>query len=191
MLWLLILSLFVFVILYMVTTVLIGVWIYRDAKKRDMDAILWTLLAILLPSYIGVIVYFASRTKEKIYVCPRCGCNVKEDYVFCPECALQFKRKCKSCGLICEERWSSCPRCATELEHLIYPTAKPFEKKDHLIRNIVLLIVANIVMFIGVFAGSFAALLNNPDFIEEFQMPYIEEFDDFGIYAGKIDIDLR
>ena len=104
---------------------------------------------------------------------------------------MQFKRKCKSCGLICEERWSSCPRCASELEHLIYPTAKPFEKKDHLIRNIVLLIVANIVMFIGVFAGSFAALLNNTDFIEEFQMPYIEEFDDFGIYAGKIDIDLR
>ena len=65
---LLILSLFAFVVLYIVTTVLIGVWIYKDAQKRGMDALLWTLLAILLPSYIGVIVYFVSRSKEKVYI---------------------------------------------------------------------------------------------------------------------------
>lgn len=191
MLWLLILSVFAFVILYMVTTVLIGVWIYRDAKKRDMDAVLWTLLAILLPSFIGVIVYFASRTKEKLYSCPRCGGRVKEDYAFCPKCSLQFKRKCKSCGLTCDERWTACPRCSEALEPIAYPLAKPLEQKDHLIRNIVLLVVANIIMFAGVLTGTFVFLFNNPDLIEEFQMPYTEEFDDFGIYTGKIDIDLR
>ncbi|MBR3589124.1 MAG: zinc ribbon domain-containing protein [Clostridia bacterium] len=188
---LLILSLFAFAVLSIVTTILIGVWIYRDAKKRDMDAVLWTLLAILLPSFIGVIVYFASRSKEKLYVCPRCGGSVKEDYVHCPTCALQFKRKCTSCGLTCDEKWRKCPRCSNELDPIAYPLAKPFEKKDHLIRNIVLLIVANIVMFFGVFIGSFVTLFNNPDFVEEFQVPYIEEFDEFGIYAGKFDVDLR
>ena len=188
---LLILSLFAFVVLYIVTTVLIGVWIYKDAQKRGMDALLWTLLAILLPSYIGVIVYFVSRSKEKVYICPRCGSNVKEDYALCPVCALQFKRKCNVCGLACDEKWHNCPRCSSELEPIAYPMAKPIEQKDHLIRNIVLLIVANIVLFIGIFVGSFVTLFNNAEFIiDDFQVPYIEDFDDF-VYPGKFDFDVK
>lgn len=186
---LVILLMFLFVVLSIVTTILIGVWIYKDAKKRDMDATLWTLLAILIPSYIGVIVYFASRDKEKLYVCPRCGGKVKKDYAVCPTCSLPLKRQCQQCGLPCETTWHNCPRCSSQLEPLAYPLAKPVEQKDHLIRNIVLLVVANIVAFIGLFAGTVAFVFNNADVvIDDFPFPYIEGFDDYEIYPGSIEI---
>ena len=178
--------------LYFISTILIGIWIYKDAKKREMDAVLWTLLALFLPSYIGVIVYFASRSKEKLYVCPQCGSDIRGNYSACPICALQFKRQCTSCGLICDEKWNNCPRCSSRLTPMIYPLAKPIEKKDHLIRNIVLLIVANIVLFLGVFVGSFVMLFKNADVtIDDFQIPYIEGFDDFEIYPGEIYFDMK
>lgn len=183
-----IILMFVFSILSIVSTVLIAVWIYKDAKKRDMEAVLWTLLAVLLPSYIGVIVYFVSRSNEKTYVCPRCRGSVKQDYSVCPVCGLPLKRKCTQCGLDCNDTWHNCPRCSNELEPIAYPLSKPVEEKDHLVRNIVLLVVANIIMFIGLFAGMTVYLINNPDInIEEFQTPYIEGFDDFEIYTENVD----
>lgn len=177
---LVILLMFLFIILSIVSTVLIAVWIYKDAKKRDMEAGLWALLAIILPSYIGVIIYFVSRSSEKRYVCPRCRGSVQKDYAVCPTCGLLLKRKCTHCGLNCENTWHNCPRCSNELEPIAYPVSNPVEEKDHLIRNIVALIVANIVVFIGLFVGSFAYLFNNADInIENFQTPYIEEFEGF------------
>lgn len=41
--------------------VLIGVYVYRDAKRRNMNALLWTLIAILAPSLIGFIIYLFVR----------------------------------------------------------------------------------------------------------------------------------
>ena len=184
---LVILLMFLFIILSIVSTVLIAVWIYKDAKKRDMEAGLWALLAIVLPSYIGVIIYFVSRNSEKRYVCPRCRGSVQKDYAVCPTCGLLLKRKCTHCGLNCENTWHNCPRCSNELEPIAYPLSGPVEEKDHLIRNIVALIVANIVVFIGLFVGSFVYLFNNADInIEDFQTPYIDEFEGFVIETEYI-----
>ncbi|MBE6755075.1 MAG: zinc ribbon domain-containing protein [Ruminococcaceae bacterium] len=175
------------------TTVLTAVWVYKDAKKRNMDAIMWTLLAVLIPSYIGLIIYLVSRQKEKLYVCPRCGGDVKTDYAVCPTCTLPLRRQCPQCGLACEETWHNCPRCSAVLEPMMYPMAKPQEKKDHLVRNIVLLIVANIVAVIALYASIFAFAFNNPEvfYEDEFNMPYTEEYDEFDIYPGSFDFDVK
>ena len=44
-------------------------YIYADAKRRGMNALLWTLLAMLLPKPIGFIAYFLLRG--------RCRCRVR------------------------------------------------------------------------------------------------------------------
>lgn len=44
-------------------SVVIGVLIYRDAQARQMDPpILWALVAALVPSFIGLIIYFIVRS---------------------------------------------------------------------------------------------------------------------------------
>lgn len=191
-----IIMIFLFLLIFglgVTTTVLTAVWVYKDAKKRNMDAVMWTVLAVLIPSYIGLIIYLVSRQKEKLYVCPRCGGDVKTDYAVCPTCTLPLRRQCPQCGLACEETWHNCPRCSAELEPMMYPLAKPQEKKDHLVRNIVLLIVANIVAVIALYASIFAFALNNPEafYEEEFNMPYTEEYDEFDIYPGNFEFDVK
>ena len=45
--------------------ILLAVWVYRDAKKRSMEATLWLLL-VLLTGFIGLIVYLIVRREHPI-----------------------------------------------------------------------------------------------------------------------------
>jgi heme/copper-type cytochrome/quinol oxidase subunit 2 len=45
--------------------ILLAVWVYRDAKKRGMEATLW-LLVVLLTGFIGLIVYLIVRREHPI-----------------------------------------------------------------------------------------------------------------------------
>jgi len=45
--------------------ILLAVWVYRDAKKRGMEATLWLLL-VLLTGFIGLIVYLIVRRDHPI-----------------------------------------------------------------------------------------------------------------------------
>ena len=58
-----ILLLFVFLALLTVP-ILIGVYVYRDARRRGMNAVLWTLIAVAAPALIGFIIYLLVRGKE-------------------------------------------------------------------------------------------------------------------------------
>lgn len=43
--------------------ILIAVFVYRDAKKRqDCDPVLWALVAALVPSLIGLVIYLLVRS---------------------------------------------------------------------------------------------------------------------------------
>ena len=37
--------------------IMIGVYVYRDAKRRGMNAMAWTLIAVVAPALIGFIIY--------------------------------------------------------------------------------------------------------------------------------------
>lgn len=50
----------VLVIVYYIIGILIAVWVYKDAKKRDMNAAVW-LLIVLLTGCIGCIIYLVVR----------------------------------------------------------------------------------------------------------------------------------
>ncbi|TKJ22930.1 MAG: hypothetical protein CEE42_12470 [Promethearchaeota archaeon Loki_b31] len=43
-----------------IISLLIAIWVYKDAKKRDMNAPVW-LLIVLLTSCIGCIIYLVVR----------------------------------------------------------------------------------------------------------------------------------
>jgi len=54
------LILIVLVVVYYIIGILIAVWVYKDAKKRDMNAAVW-LLIVLLTGCIGCIIYLVVR----------------------------------------------------------------------------------------------------------------------------------
>lgn len=37
--------------------IMIGIYVYRDAQSRSMNATLWTLVAVFAPGLIGLIIY--------------------------------------------------------------------------------------------------------------------------------------
>ena len=65
--------LFMLMIIVALLPLLIGVYVYRDAKRRGMNAALWTLIAILAPSLIGFIIYLLVRGNYSNLKCPRCA----------------------------------------------------------------------------------------------------------------------
>ena len=54
-----------FIIGLIAVWILLAVWVYRDAKKRGMEATLWLLL-VLLTGFIGLIVYLIVRREHPI-----------------------------------------------------------------------------------------------------------------------------
>lgn len=71
-------------------TILLAVWTYRDAVKKGMNGILWTLVVILVPSFIGLIVYLCVRYDAKKVTCSNCLKQVNGNSKFCSNCGQEL-----------------------------------------------------------------------------------------------------
>lgn len=84
--------------LFPVIGLLLCIWVYRDAQKRGMDAVLW-LIVVLIANIIGLIIYFVVRKPEVIkgtpspystaQYCKHCGNPLTSDARFCPKCGKE------------------------------------------------------------------------------------------------------
>src|SRR5262249_28194797 len=92
-------------------------YVYRDSRRRNMNAPLWTLLvAILVPSsfIIGLVIYLLVR-EPLAYPCPRCGALVGPRFNFCSNCKCDLHPSCPNCKQEIAETDKFCPNCAYEL----------------------------------------------------------------------------
>jgi hypothetical protein len=92
-------------------------YVYRDARRRNMNAPLWTLLVfILAPSslIIGLIIYLLVR-EPLPFPCPRCGYLVGPRFNFCSNCKCNLHPSCPNCKQEIAETDKFCPNCAYEL----------------------------------------------------------------------------
>lgn len=85
-------------------------YVYADAKRRGMNALLWTLLVILIPKAIGFIAYFLLR-KPLLIPCPNCGTEVGSDFPYCPKCGHALTPSCSHCGRAISSDYVCCPYC--------------------------------------------------------------------------------
>ena len=92
---------------------LIG-YIYRDAKRRGMRHVMWTLLAALIPNGIGIILYFVLRD-PLLLPCPDCGAAARPGFAFCPQCGAALSRACPTCRRAVESGWANCAYCGNRL----------------------------------------------------------------------------
>ena len=59
------LSVIIIITIIYVIAIALAVWVYNDAKKRDMNAVVW-LLIVLLTSFIGCIIYLIVREQNHL-----------------------------------------------------------------------------------------------------------------------------
>lgn len=56
----LMLGIIILAVVFFIIGIALAVWVYKDAKKRDMNAAVW-LLIVLLTGCIGCIIYLIVR----------------------------------------------------------------------------------------------------------------------------------
>ncbi|WP_105617019.1 zinc ribbon domain-containing protein [Vallitalea okinawensis] len=107
----------VLAIIFLSIPVLIGVFVYKDAKKHHLNQWMWTLVAVYVPYLLGLIIYLVMRNNEKNKLkCLGCGKSIERDYVMCPHCGHSLKQKCPNCDKHVNEEWKVCPYCEAKLK---------------------------------------------------------------------------
>ena len=149
---------FMLMIIVALIPLLIGVYVYRDAKRRGMNAALWTLIAILAPSLIGFIIYLLVRGNYSNLKCPRCDTTVTEQYVVCPKCGAKLKPSCPNCSAPVEPDWTVCPKCAQPLPTVQEDIVTPIQPKDKTLWKILAAIIIIPVVLLLVLGLSFSAV---------------------------------
>jgi RNA polymerase subunit RPABC4/transcription elongation factor Spt4 len=100
---------------------LIG-YINRDAKRRGMSPVFWTLMAILIPNALGIILYFLLRQPQRT-ACPQCGNFVQSGFNFCPRCSCKLGPSCPHCQHVVSATDVYCPYCGTSLRNQAAPVS--------------------------------------------------------------------
>jgi len=94
-------------------------YVYKDAQRRGMHPVLWTLLVLILsPAYgvIGLVIYLLVR-EPLSYPCPQCAATVSARFNFCPNCKYNLHPSCPQCQREISDTDKFCPNCAAELTH--------------------------------------------------------------------------
>jgi RNA polymerase subunit RPABC4/transcription elongation factor Spt4 len=107
---------------------LIG-YVNRDAGRRGMSRVLWTLLAIFVPNALGIVLYFILR-KPRLLNCPQCSAVVEPGFGFCPRCRCRLNPVCPQCQRSVNAGDKFCPYCGGDLGTGMNaaPTQVPIQK---------------------------------------------------------------
>ena len=145
----LILPILIILAVLLVIPVLIGVYVNRDARRRGMNAVVWTLIAVIAPALVGFIIYLLVRGSYPDLECPQCGEGVAEQYVVCPRCGARLRPACPRCSAPVEPDWKVCPRCAAPLEGVGEGVTSPRRRQDKGLKKILIAVIVVPVVLVA------------------------------------------
>ncbi len=131
---------FLFLLIFAIPTIM-GVYVYRDAKQRGMNAMLWTLISILAPGFVGFIIYLIIRSEHSDLRCKSCSNIVKSSFAVCPYCGASLKDHCPNCGFTLEADWAKCPECGEDIPEEIKQSRQNSTKNDKGLKGILLAVI--------------------------------------------------
>ncbi|HXW89483.1 MAG TPA: zinc ribbon domain-containing protein [Terriglobales bacterium] len=99
-------------------------YISRDAKRRGMSPVLWTIVAVVIPNALGIILYFVLRQPVRS-ACPQCGNAVQIGFSFCPRCSYKLGPSCPQCQRAVGMNDVYCPYCGISLRNQEAPVSNP------------------------------------------------------------------
>jgi RNA polymerase subunit RPABC4/transcription elongation factor Spt4 len=97
---------------------LIG-YVNRDAARRGMSRLLWTLLVIFIPNALGFILYFLLR-QPMTQPCPQCQSPVQATFNYCPTCHTKLHPHCAQCQRMVQLTDTFCPYCGYKLDDIVH-----------------------------------------------------------------------
>jgi len=136
---------------------IIGVYVYRDAKRRGMSAVLWALIAALVPSLIGLLIYLLVRGNYSDLRCPQCQTPVKEQYVICPKCGAKLRPSCPNCSTPVDLDWKLCPKCTQPLPEFYSDIQYPTKAKDKSLWKVLAIVIIIPILLIVILVLSLSA----------------------------------
>lgn len=166
------------VALFLVLPILIGVYVYRDANRRGMNAALWTLIAALAPSGIGLIIYLVVRSDFNSYECPNCKATVLEEYSSCPKCGTSLKAKCTNCGNAISSGWKNCVHCGEPVPSDIKIPFIPKNKDTGLDKILAAVILIPVLIISIMIFGLASFRSSNPTSVSSVDGMRVEDFAD-------------
>jgi predicted amidophosphoribosyltransferase len=101
--------------------VLLVGYVSRDVKRRNMQAALWILIAVVMPGGIGAVVYFLLRQPVLIR-CPHCSTELTSGVHFCPQCRFQVAPVCGQCFRGLQTTDAFCPQCGHDVVEDLAPS---------------------------------------------------------------------
>lgn len=69
------------------------IWVYKDAKQRGLNAVLWVVVVLLVDVFLGMLVYLLVGRKQKRIFCEKCKSNIIGNATFCSECGTPVTLK--------------------------------------------------------------------------------------------------
>ena len=89
-------------------------YVNADARRRRMNAWLWTALVFFVPNAFGFIIYFLVRQPMQT-TCPHCGASLQPHFRFCPQCATPRVALCGHCSTPVQPGDQFCNNCGRML----------------------------------------------------------------------------
>ena len=112
------------------------IWTFRDIRSRTRDIFLQILatLLVLVFNVPGLVLYFILRPQytldeayehalgqeallqdiEERYICPSCKRKAQADFLICPYCHTELRKRCLNCERLMNLNWEVCPYCGQE-----------------------------------------------------------------------------
>ncbi|MGH9394626.1 MAG: zinc ribbon domain-containing protein [Terriglobales bacterium] len=97
---------------------LAGGWVYRDARRRGLNAGAWAVVAIVVfPYLIGLIAYLVAVVlrDQRMAACEGCCARLPQGAAFCIRCGRQACRACPGCRAPAVPGAAYCAHCGATL----------------------------------------------------------------------------
>jgi len=124
-----------YAVLFLVSLV---VWTMRDIRVRTRDVLVQILATLLVLAFNvpGLMLYFILRPQETLaeayeralgqeallqdveerYICPSCKRKAEADFLVCPYCHTQLRKRCPHCERLINLNWDTCPYCGGSIQ---------------------------------------------------------------------------
>ena len=112
-----------------------AVWTYRDIRSRtqDITAQVLAVALVLVLQLPGLVLYLLMRPKQTLaekyeraleeeylrrdieddHVCPNCQRGTDAEFIVCPYCLTELRRRCQTCERTVDLTWHLCPYCGS------------------------------------------------------------------------------